>query len=97
MFVFCETLYYNNTIKKHIRQCEIRQKAEVFIMRKTTSYPSSSSDALSVDTAGLQKMLNSGRQTATQIGVAAGAKFCVGRRVYWNVAKIRKYLDEISE
>ena len=30
-------------------------------MRKTTSYPSSSSDALSVDTAGLQKMLNSGR------------------------------------
>lgn len=66
-------------------------------MRKTTSYPSSSSDALSVDTAGLQKMLNSGRQTATQIGMAAGAKFCVGRRVYWNVAKIRKYLDEISE
>lgn len=41
-------------------------------MRKTTSYPSSSSDALSVDTAGLQKMLNSGRQTATQIGMAAG-------------------------
>lgn len=38
-------------------------------MRKTTSYPSSSSDALSVDTAGLQKMLNSGRQTATQIGM----------------------------
>ena len=42
-------------------------------------------------------MLNSGRQTAMQIGMAAGAKFCVGRRVYWNVAKIRKYLDEISE
>ena len=59
-------------------------------MRKTTSYPSSSSDALSVDTAGLQKMLNSGRQTATQIGMAAGAKFCVGRRVYWNVAKNQK-------
>lgn len=65
-------------------------------MRKTTSYSSSSSDALSIDTAGLQKMLNSGRQTATQIGMAAGAKFCVGRRVYWNVAKIRKYLDEID-
>ena len=60
-------------------------------MRKTTSYSSTFSDALSVDTAGLQKMLNSGRQTATQIGMAAGAKFCVGRRVYWNVAKIRKY------
>ena len=66
-------------------------------MRKTTSYPNPFSDALSVDTDGLQKMLNSGRQTATQIGIAAGARFCVGRRVYWNVAKIRKYLDEISE
>ena len=66
-------------------------------MRKTTSYSSTFSDALSVDTAGLQKMLNSGRQTATQIGMAAGATFGVGRRVYWNVAKIRKYLDEISE
>ena len=66
-------------------------------MRKTTSYSSTFSDALSVDTAGLQKMLNSGRQTATQIGMAAGAKIYVGRRVLWNVAKIRKYLDEISE
>lgn len=97
MFAKTETIYYHNSIKQYVRQCEIRQKAEVFIMRKTTSYPSSSSDTLSVDTAGLQKMLNSGRQTATQIGMAAGAKFCVGRRVYWNVAKIRKYLDEISE
>ena len=70
---------------------------DVVFLIKITSYPSSSSDALSVDTAGLQKMLNSGRQTAMQIGMAAGAKFCVGRRVYWNVAKIRKYLDEISE
>ena len=43
-------------------------------MRKTTSYSSTFSDALSVDTAGLQKMLNSGRQTATQIGMAAGAR-----------------------
>ena len=34
-------------------------------MRKTTSYSSTFSDALSVDTAGLQKMLNSGRQTAS--------------------------------
>lgn len=73
------------------------RKKRYFFMRKTTSYSSTFSDALSVDTAGLQKMLNSGRQTATQIGMAAGARFCVGRRVYWNVAKIRKYLDEISE
>lgn len=62
---------------------------------KKTLYSSAFSDALSVDTAGLQKLLNSGRQTATQIGTAAGAKFCVGRRVYWNVDKVKKYLDEI--
>lgn len=65
-------------------------------MNKTV-YSEFSSETLSVDTAGLQKLLNSGRRTATQIGTAAGAKFCVGRRVYWNVSKIRKYLDEISE
>lgn len=59
-------------------------------MRKTTSYSSTFSDALSVDTAGLQKMLNSGRQTATQIGMAAGARFCVGRKSVLECSKDQK-------
>ncbi len=50
-----------------------------------------------VDTAGLQQMLMSGRKTALRIGIAAGARIQVGRRVLWNVEKIQKYLDTISE
>ena len=52
---------------------------------------------LTVDTAGLQSLLSAGYPTAVEIGTAAGAKITVGRRVLWNVSKIQKYLDEISE
>lgn len=51
---------------------------------------------LTVDTAKLQSLLNCGRQSAVKIGIAAGARICVGRRILWNTVKIRKYLDEIS-
>lgn len=50
-----------------------------------------------VDTNGLQAMLSSGRKTAVSVGNAAGARIQVGRRVLWNVKKIQKYLDTISE
>ena len=63
---------------------------------KTNEHNVSFND-LTVDTAGLQALTHAGIKTATEIGVAAGAKIYVGRRVLWNVAKIRKYLDEISE
>ena len=51
---------------------------------------------LAVDTAGLQSLLSAGYPTAVEIG-AAGAKIHVGKRVLWNVSKVKKYLDEISE
>ena len=50
-----------------------------------------------VDTQGLMKITNCGRQTAVEIGTAAKAKITIGRRVLWNVGKIQKYLDSISE
>lgn len=65
-------------------------------MRKTTA-TNVSINNLTVDTVGLQNLLNAGYQTAVEIGMAAGAKITVGRRVLWNVSKIQKYLDEISE
>ena len=52
---------------------------------------------LTVSAKGLQCLLSAGRATAVEIGTAAGARVAVGRRVLWNVAKIQKYLDEISE
>ena len=65
-------------------------------MRKTGAKVVSVNN-LTVDTAGLQSLLSAGYPTAGEIGVAAGAKITVGRRVLWNVSKIQKYLDEISE
>jgi hypothetical protein len=50
-----------------------------------------------VDTAGLQAMLSCGRKSAVDVGNAAGAKIQVGRRVLWNIDKVQKYLDKISE
>lgn len=42
-------------------------------------------------------MLGCGRKGAVDIGTAAEAKVQIGRRVFWNVGKIQKYLDAISE
>lgn len=65
-------------------------------MVKTTEFEIKESD-LTVDTVGLQKLTHSGRKTAVEIGMAAGAKINVGKRVLWNVKKVRTYLDNVSE
>lgn len=54
-------------------------------------------DYKAINTEELQGILMSGRKTAIEIGMAAGARIQVGRRVLWNVDKVQKYLDEISE
>lgn len=54
-------------------------------------------ERLTSDTPELCQMLNCGRETAVKIGMNAGARIKVGRRVLWNVDKIQKYLDSISE
>lgn len=66
-------------------------------MRKTRETGISLENKKTVDTVGLQSMLSCGRVSAVEIGTAAGAKIMVGRRVLWNVGKIQKYLDSISE
>ena len=62
-----------------------------------TTKVENSAERRTVDTAGLQAMLSSGRKTAVEIGTAAGARIQVGRRVLWNVKKVQQYLDAISE
>lgn len=52
---------------------------------------------LLVDTMDLKLMLGCGRATAVTIGMSAGAKVKVNRRVLWNVEIIRDYLKEIAE
>lgn len=63
---------------------------------KTRDLLTSTND-LTTDTPGLQAMLHAGRSTAIKIGMEAEAKIVIGRRVFWNVPKIQRYLDCISE
>lgn len=65
-------------------------------MNKTTENNASIND-ICVDTPGLQKLTHSGRKTAIEIGIAAEAKIVVGRRILWNISKVRNYLDSISK
>lgn len=65
-------------------------------MRKTGTVDNVS-ECKTVDIIGLQQLLSVGKRTAAEIGTAAGARIQVGRRVLWNVGKIQKYLDSISE
>ena len=54
-------------------------------------------DPLLINTLELKSYLSSGRETAIKIGILAGARIQVGKRVLWNVEKIKNYIDEISE
>ena len=65
-------------------------------MRKTANVEKIN-ECRTVDTTGLQQLLSAGKHTAVEIGTAAGARIQVGRRVLWNVSKVQKYLDAISE
>lgn len=54
-------------------------------------------EKITVDTNGLQEITDSGYTTAVKIGNAAGARIKIGKSVRWNVDKVKKYLDSISE
>jgi hypothetical protein len=67
-------------------------------MRETKrNYDVKPSEKAMIDTAELQIMLCSGRATAVDVGTKANSKIIVGRRIFWNVNKVKKYLDAISE
>ena len=65
-------------------------------MRATTISTVSEND-LAIDTPTLMAMLHCGRVTAVEIGKKATAEIRVGRRVLWNVDKVKRYLESISE
>ena len=52
--------------------------------------------SLCVDTYGLQEITQSGRKTAVEIGMQAGARIQIGKSVRWNVEKVKRYIDAIS-
>ena len=61
--------------------------------REATTTP----ETICIDTVNLQQLLQVGRSTAVAIGLQAGARVQVGRRVLWNTEKIRKYVNCISQ
>ena len=54
-------------------------------------------DKICVTTEGLQDLLDCGRVTAVQIGEQAGARIEIGKRLLWNVSKVRSYIDSLAE
>ena len=63
-------------------------------MRKTTEYKAE--DRLTVDIEGLMAMLSCGEVTAKKIAYYAEARVIIGRRVLYNVDKIKKYIDAMG-
>lgn len=63
-------------------------------MKKTSA--DNRDDAIMVNVEQLMEKLNCGYKTAREIGEHAEARICVGRRVWYNIAKIQKYLEEIA-
>ncbi|SFB86954.1 hypothetical protein [Butyrivibrio sp. YAB3001] len=64
-------------------------------MRKTIY--NDDSMKLLVDTNGLKDMLSSGRETAVKIGTKANARMQIGKRVLWNVEKIKLFINSNPE
>ncbi|MGF7145354.1 hypothetical protein HNQ56_003795 [Anaerotaenia torta] len=52
---------------------------------------------LLVDTDELKLRLGCGRATAVRIGVNAGAKIRINRRVLWSMEIIKDYINSIAE
>ena len=65
-------------------------------MNKTASKNIQLSERITANTDTLAECLDCGRNTAVKIGTAAGAKIQLGKRVLWNVNKVRLYLDSIT-
>lgn len=53
-------------------------------------------NALLLTTVELAELLHCCRRIAVETGDCANARIMIGRRVFWNKAKIEKYIDENS-
>ena len=51
---------------------------------------------ITVTTEDLQALLSCGRKSAVDIGELAEARVQIGKRVFWNVEKVKAYIDLIS-
>lgn len=66
-------------------------------MNKTKRSELLTTDAITVTVPVIADYLGCGRATADRIAQEAHAKIYIGRRVLVNVAKVKAYIDSISE
>ena len=50
-----------------------------------------------VNTSDFMRMLSLGRPSATKLGEEAGAKVYFGRKVMWNVERVREYIGSMTD
>lgn len=53
-------------------------------------------NTIAVNTNNLKEILDCGYATAVKIGDLAGARVQIGKRVLWNINKVRDYIDAMS-
>lgn len=58
--------------------------------------PNLNHQKITVTTEELQSMLSCGRKSAVDIGELAEARVQIGKRVLWNVEKVKIYINLIS-
>ena len=51
---------------------------------------------IAITTSELQAMLSCGRYSAVQIGDLAKARIQIGKRIFWNVEKVKSYINKVS-
>ena len=72
------------------------RRTEWKIIEKCNQKVECTDNGLTVDIEGLMAMLSCGEVTAKKIADYAEARVIVGRRVLYNVDKIKKYLDAMA-
>ena len=65
-------------------------------MRMTNQVKTTNENKIMVDIVGLQGLLSCGMGTAKEIADKAGATLYFGRRRFYNVEKIKAYIDRMG-
>ncbi len=66
-------------------------------MRYTKERKPETGGAITVGLPELMARLNTGRRTAENVAVAAGAKIKIGKRTLYHVGKIEAYLEQLAD
>ena len=92
---------YDNLVRKeYITTIRFGHKlfpnTRIFVPKKKKKSALPLNQKLLVDTEHLMELLDCGKHMAIEIGTEPEAKVCFGRKLFWNVNIIQRYIDRIS-